>query len=124
MPVLQPADHASFTVGGTTFTSLAAPSRGAAETAAWRLHVQPGTPGTPHRVTREEIIVALAGRAQASINGEVHQLDAGSSLIVPAASTFALGNAGQDAFEAIAMYPVGGQFVVGDADPMTPPWAR
>lgn len=124
MPLLQPADHRSFSLSGTTFTSVAAPSLGTSEIAAWRLHVEPGTVGTPHRITREEILVAISGRAQATVNGDVVDIDAGGSLIVPASSTFALGNPYDGAFEAIAMFPVGGEVIVGDAAPFTPPWAR
>lgn len=123
MPLLHPADYRSFNISGTTFTALAAPSRGASETAAWRLNVEAGTVGTPHRVTREEIVVALSGRAQATVNGQVHDIETGGTLIVPASSTFALGNPFDASFEAIAIYPVGGEVVVGDAAPFTPPWA-
>lgn len=124
MPLLHASDHQSFDIPGTRFTGLAAPSRGSSETATWRLNVQPGTPGTPHRVTREEIFVALAGTAQATLNGEVLEIPAGDTLIVPASSTFALANPYDAPFEAIAIFPVGGEFVVGDAAPFTPPWAR
>lgn len=124
MPLLHPSDHPSFDISGTRFTALAAPSRGASETATWRLHVEPGTTGTPHRVTREEILVALSGMARASVNGEVLEVAAGSTLIVPAASIFAIGNPHDTPFEAIAIFPVGGEVVVGDAAPFTPPWAR
>jgi quercetin dioxygenase-like cupin family protein len=124
MPLLHPADHQTFEIPGTRFTSLAAPSRGASETATWRLNVQPGTPGTPHRVTREEIFVALSGTAQATVNGEVLNVPAGGTLIVPAASTLALGNPFDEPFEAIAIFPVGGEFAMGEAAPFTPPWAK
>lgn len=124
MPLLRPADHPSFHIAGTRFTSLAAPSRGAVETAAWRLHVAPGTVGTPHRVTQEEVIVALSGKAQAVVDGQELVVAAVDSLIVPASSTFALGNPFHDAFDAIAVFPVGGEVIVGDAAPFTPPWAR
>lgn len=124
MPLLHPSDHRTFEIPGTRFTSLAAPSLGTAETSTWRVEVQPGTPGTAHRVTREEIFVALAGRAQATVNGELFDVEAGCTLVVPASSVFALANPHAVPFEALAIYPVGGEVVVGDAAPMTPPWAR
>lgn len=124
MPLLHTSDHRTFNVTGTRFISLATPSRGASETATWRVAVEPGTPGTAHRVTREEIFVALAGRAQATVNGEVLDIEAGCTLIVPASSVFSLANPHEDTFEAIAIFPIGGEVIVGDAAPMTPPWAR
>src|SRR3954467_12872595 len=48
---------------GTRFTSLATPSRGSAETAVWTVEIDPGTPVTPHSLTREEVFVVLDGAA-------------------------------------------------------------
>ena len=77
MPVIHAADARTFSVPGSTFTSLAAPSRGAAETAVWILTIAPGSIGTPHRLTREEVFVATAGRATATIGGHTHEIAAG-----------------------------------------------
>ena len=58
MSCIAPEDAAIFTLHGIEFAGLAAPSRGARETAAWRVRIAPGTPATPHRLTREEGILS------------------------------------------------------------------
>ena len=90
---------------------------------AWRLRLEPGTPATPHRLTREEVLVAIAGRARASIGGAEHDLVAGGAVIVLAETEFALSNPHDAPFEAVAILPVGGQARIGEEAPFTPPWA-
>ena len=64
MPVIDHRSAPCFELGAASFVGLAAPSRGARETSAWRLRLVPdGQPGLVHRVTREEVFVAIAGRA-------------------------------------------------------------
>lgn len=48
---------------GVVFTGLVSPKRGSTDVSAWRVRLEPGTPGAPHRVTREEVFVAIAGEA-------------------------------------------------------------
>lgn len=40
-----------------------------------------------------------------------------------AGSPLALSNAGTQPFRALAVFPVGGQALIGDGDAFTPPWA-
>jgi len=108
---------------GARFHTLASPSLGAEETSVWRVHLEADTPGLPHRVTREEIFVVVSGSATASLDGTAHPLSAGSTLILPAGVELSL-ETGAEALEAIVCLPVGGQGVVGDGEPFTPPWAE
>jgi mannose-6-phosphate isomerase-like protein (cupin superfamily) len=123
MTVISPDPASTFAIPGVTFTGLAAPSRGAQENAVWRLRMLPGTPANPHRLTREEVIVATAGTARVTIDGVESELAEGSAVIVPPDTEFALFNPGDAPFEAIAVLPVGGQAVLAGAPPFTPPWA-
>ncbi len=123
MPVLNPSDSPIFTLPGVTFTGLASPSRGSVETSLWRVRLDPGTPGLPHRLTREEIFLVTAGSANATVGDESHHLTEGCTLIVPPNVDFSLANDGPTAFEAIALMPVGGAAMAGDGAPFTPPWA-
>ena len=56
-------------LGTTRFTSLATPQRGSTTTSVWQVEIAPGTPSTPHALTREEVFVVLAGRAAATWTG-------------------------------------------------------
>ena len=117
------AEHApTFSLPGIEFTGLAAPSRGAMESAVWLVTVAPDTPGATHQLTREEVLVALEGRARATVNGDVYEFAAGSALIVPAFTDFSLENPYASPFRAVAVLPVGGAAIVG-TDSFTPPWA-
>jgi quercetin dioxygenase-like cupin family protein len=123
MPVIHPTDQRRHELHGAQFDALASPSLGSRETSVWRLRLEPDTPGVPHRVTREEIFVVLAGSATAALDGTAHRLAAGSTLVLPAGVELSL-ETGAEQLEAIVCLPVGGQGVIGDGEPFTPPWAE
>jgi|SRR3954451_6537647 mannose-6-phosphate isomerase-like protein (cupin superfamily) len=122
MTVITAEQAPTFEVDGTHVIALAAPSRGAVHTSAWRLTLAPGAASPPHALTREEVFVALRGRLEARYGDRVEEVRAGGALIVPAGETFTLANPGDEPFEAVAMLPVGGQAMVG-GETLTPPWA-
>lgn len=123
MSLITPENAPVFEMSGATFIGLAAPSRGSQDTSAWRVILSPRTPGRPHQVTREEIFVALSGRASVEMNGIRRDFTEGSALVVPAHVPFSIGNDSDEPFEAIAILPVGGAAIVGDAPAFIPPWA-
>jgi quercetin dioxygenase-like cupin family protein len=114
----------TFTIPGLTMTGLAAPSRGATETCVWTLEIAPGTPGTPHSVEREEVFIALAGRAAVELSGRELEFEAGEALIVPAGEIFAIANPHSEPFRAVAATPVGCRAVLPDGERFVPPWAE
>jgi mannose-6-phosphate isomerase-like protein (cupin superfamily) len=122
MPVITNQDAPRFERAGTHVVGLAAPSRGARETSAWRLTLLPGASSPDHTLDREEVFVALAGCARATLDGSAHDVRAGDGLIVPAGVAFTIANEGDEPFEAVACLPVGGSATVA-GEPMTPPWA-
>ena len=123
MPVSTRHDAPTFELPGVRFTTLCAPSRGSTENSVWEVAVEPGVPGTPHRVTREETFVALHGRAVIEVDGQHHELAAGDALVVPAGRTLSLSNPGPQVFRAFAVLPVGGQVEIDGRPPFTPAWA-
>lgn len=123
MSLLTRLNAPTFNLPGICFTTLSSPSRGARENAVWEVSVEPGVAGSPHRLTREETFVALEGSAVVEVDGTRHELAAGNALVVAAGQTLALSNAGPQPFRALAVFPVGGQALVGDGDAFTPPWA-
>jgi quercetin dioxygenase-like cupin family protein len=124
MNIVRKADAPVFHLPGLCVTGLASPSRGAAETCAWHIAIAPGTGGVPHRVTREEIFVALRGTAVARVDQHEQTLRAGDALVVPRDTEFSLANPGGESFEAIVAFPVGGKAITGSDAPFTPPWAE
>ena len=124
MTIIHSTDAPSFEVPGVHFTGLASPKRGARETCAWRVRLDPGTKPTFHRVTREEIFVALAGKAAIHLDGTVHELRAGDAAVIPPDTEFALSNPDEMPFEAVVVLPVGGQAQLPGEAPFTPPWAE
>jgi mannose-6-phosphate isomerase-like protein (cupin superfamily) len=103
---------------------LATPSRGSAETSIWRVEIAPGTPATPHALTREELFLVVAGRARVRIGDSTHQATAGDTIVVPAHTRFEIANESDEPLEAICCQPVGGQAMLDDGQPFTPPWAE
>ena len=124
MPVLNAPAAPTHDLGGTRFTSLATPSRGATDTAVWKVEILPGTPATPHALTREEVFVVLEGKASVRIAGNAGQAEAGDAIVVPPGTEFELANAGAGPLRLLCCLPVGGQARLADGSTFTPPWAE
>jgi len=123
MPIIKSCDAPRFEMHGAVFTGGASPSRGARETCVWRTTIAPSTPGTAHSVDREEVFVAVAGRANVTVDGQPHDVATGDVLVVPANTQFALANPYDEAFEAIVVLPVGGRAKLPSGEAFVPPWA-
>ncbi|BAK34034.1 hypothetical protein MLP_10200 [Microlunatus phosphovorus NM-1] len=125
MSVVQAPSAPTHTLGGTTFTSLATPSRGSTtDNSLWRVQLAPGTTPTPHSLTREEIFLVLRGTADVTIDGVQETALTGSAIVVPSGVPFGLGNDGDEPVELLCCLPVGGQAQLGDGTLLTPPWAQ
>jgi mannose-6-phosphate isomerase-like protein (cupin superfamily) len=124
MPVIPGATAPTFSLPGLVVTGLAAPSRGATETSVWHLVMEPGAPGVAHSMDREEVFVAVAGRALATVGDEETALAAGDALVVPAGRRFSLANPSAEPFRAVVALPVGGRASMPGQAPFVPPWAE
>jgi mannose-6-phosphate isomerase-like protein (cupin superfamily) len=122
MPIIKSSSAPAFELPGLHVVGLASPARGARETSVWRLAIAPGTDGALHSVDREEIFVALAGRATATVGDDTFAVAPGDALIIPAGVPFALANPHAETFEAVAALPVGGRAAYPGGDPFMPPW--
>lgn len=124
MPVLTPSNVPTHAHGPTHFTSLATPSRGGtSDTSVWKVDIAPATPATPHRLTREEVFVVLAGAADVTIGDSRHAVTRGDVIVVPPDTDFALAT-GDQPLSALCCLPVGGQAYLAGGAPFTPPWAQ
>ena len=79
MPVLTTPESPTHRLEGTTFTSLATPSRGSSDLAVWSVEMAPRTLGTPHSRLRpaEEVFVVLEGEASVRLGGETGDRSSG-----------------------------------------------
>jgi quercetin dioxygenase-like cupin family protein len=125
MPVLPAPPDATHELDGARFRSLATPSRGAAETAVWQVEIAPGTPATPHSLTREEVFVVLDGLASVRLDGGDEQV-AGpdAAIVVPPGVDIELANAGATPLRLLCCLPAGGRARTADGAVFTPPWAE
>jgi mannose-6-phosphate isomerase-like protein (cupin superfamily) len=117
------ADAPRFGQDGFDMTGLAAPSRGCSTLSTWRILAAPGAASPVHRLTSDEAFVVVRGELTATLDGEDVVVHAGDSLSVPPGVAFQVANRSAEPFEAIASMAAGGQALVGDAAPFTPPWA-
>jgi quercetin dioxygenase-like cupin family protein len=122
MPIINAAEAPTFDAGGAIITGLASPSRGASETAAWRVRFQADQPSPLHTLDREEAFVVLDGAVTARFAEREETAEAGGALIVPAGEEFSLVAKAAPA-HAVCILPVGGKATTGGAS-FTPPWAE
>jgi mannose-6-phosphate isomerase-like protein (cupin superfamily) len=123
VPVIAAPPVPTHEVGSTRFTTLASPSRGSARTSVWQVELPVGEQPTPHELTDEEIFVVLAGTASVEIDGVAAGAGPGDAIVVPAGVRFALANGGDTNLRLLCCFPVGGQALLPDGEPFTPPWA-
>jgi mannose-6-phosphate isomerase-like protein (cupin superfamily) len=90
----------------------------------WRVELMPGSAGTPHELTAEELFFVVDGHARVRLADEEGQAGPGDCIIVPPNTPFALEALGTSVFTAICCFPVGGRARLADGNEFTPPWAE
>jgi quercetin dioxygenase-like cupin family protein len=122
MAVIAATEAPTFDAPGATITGLASPSRGSADTAAWRVRFDPDRPSPPHSLSREEIFIVLQGAITARFSDREETANAGGALIVAPGEQFTL-VAEREPAEAVCVMSVGGQ-AISEGVSFTPPWAE
>lgn len=124
MPVLTTPESPTHRLEGTTFTSLATPSRGSSDLAVWSVEMAPRTLGKPHSLTREEVFVVLEGEASVRLDGEQATAHPGDAIVVPAGIPFEVANDDDSVLRLLCFMQAGGQAWLADGTLITPPWAQ
>jgi quercetin dioxygenase-like cupin family protein len=124
MPIVRERDAVQHRLHGATFNSFVAPASGSRELCAWRLDVAAGTVGVPHRVSHEEVFLALTGEFSASIDGVISVLRPGEAAFVPAGAMFGLDNTSDAPATAWVTTSVGLEATLPDGSSISPPWVR
>ena len=123
MSVLTAPATPTHDLGGARFTSLATPSRGATDTSVWKVEILPGTPTTPHSLTREEVFVVLEGAASVRIAGNRSHAAASDAIMVPANANSSWPTPVPGRCDCCAVCRSAAKPVSPTAD-FTPPWAQ
>jgi mannose-6-phosphate isomerase-like protein (cupin superfamily) len=124
MSVIHPAATAVYQMHGTSFTSYASPAHGSKELCAWRIEIPGHTQGTPHHVSREEVLYILSGTIRATIGEQSEEAAAGDVILVPAGSRFGVDNLTDEPAIAWVTTSAGFMGVMPDGSWITPPWTR
>jgi mannose-6-phosphate isomerase-like protein (cupin superfamily) len=124
VPVLSAPERPTHSLPGTSFTSLATPSRGSSDLSLWTVEIAPGTPATPHSLTREEVFVVLAGTASVVLDDVAALAQTGDAIVVPAGVAFSLSNDGPGSLRLVCCMAAGGQARLADGSLFTPPWSK
>ena len=122
MAVITATEAPRFVAPGATITGLASPSRGSADTAAWRVRLDPDRPSPPHALSREEIFIVLKGAITARFSDREETATAGGALILAPGEQFTL-VAVREPAEAVCVMSVGGQ-AISEGVSFKPPWAE
>ena len=91
--------------GWPPLQKLANYESGTTATAVWRNWASPGEEVRRHRHDVEEVIVVVAGRMRADLDGETHLLDEGDALVVPPMVWHGFANPGPDDLAIVASFP-------------------
>jgi mannose-6-phosphate isomerase-like protein (cupin superfamily) len=124
MPIVRAPDAVPHRLHGATFHSYAAPATGSTELCAWRLEVGPGTTGTAHVVSREEVLLLLDGVLTVTLDDVTTEVSAGEVVVVPAGSRFRVDNTSGRGAAAWVTTSVGLAATLADGTTISPPWVR
>jgi quercetin dioxygenase-like cupin family protein len=124
MPVVRERDAVAHRMHGAVFHSYAAPARGSAELCAWRLEVESGVTGIPHRVSKEEVFLVLSGAVTVTLDGRAADLAPGDVAVVPAGSSVSVDNHGAGPALLWVTTSVGLEATTADGVVISPPWTR
>lgn len=104
MTVIRDADTRRTQTPNATMTTLASPSLGQAALSMWRVDMAAGASGPLHGIDAEQIWTVVEGAASVEIDGEVTDLVAGDTVIIPADAVRRFSSAASD-FAAIVVAP-------------------
>ncbi len=122
MPVERAADHPTYEIGGNAVISLAAPQRGSADTALFRVELPPGGGLPPHHHDHYDVFTMTAGDATMHLDDEVTEIVAGDAVVVPPDAVHWLEAGANGASIVVTMLAGTRLFREDDGTVVVPPW--
>jgi len=124
MPVERAADHPVHQIGGNEVVSLAAPERGSAETALFRVDLPAGSGLPRHRHDHFDVFTVTAGGGTMHIGDEVAELVVGDAAVVPPDTLHWLDAGSEGASIVVTMLPGTKLIREDDGSVVVPSWVR
>jgi quercetin dioxygenase-like cupin family protein len=121
MPIERAADHPIFELGGNTVTSLAAPARGATESALFRIEVPAGGGLPRHHHDHLDVFTVERGTVTFSLGEDESEMTTGDSGVVPVGVWHHL-VAGRGGATIVVTMLAGTRLVREDGTVTVPPW--
>lgn len=113
------------TPNGNAAAPVATASRGGATAVSLiRQRQAPGGHNPAHWHDREEVMTVLAGAVDVTIDGALHTLETGDTIVVPAEAAHQVRNTGSEPAEWLLVAPAGYRFYRTTGEDATPDWAR
>jgi quercetin dioxygenase-like cupin family protein len=122
VPVEHDRDHPTFEIGGNTVTSYAAPARGSAETALFRIDLPAGAGLPPHRHDHFDVFTVLEGGGEMHLGEHLHPIATGDSVVVPPGDLHWLEAGPEGASIVVTMVPETKLIREADGVEIVPPW--
>lgn len=113
----------TFDLHGVRFTSFAGTAAGAHELAAWRADFPAQTPGQPHTMSAEEVLLVLSGELHLEVGDDAFTVGAGEAALVPAGAALRV-STGAHAASAWVTTRLGMRATMAAGDELAPPWAQ
>jgi quercetin dioxygenase-like cupin family protein len=84
MRVIRHAESRRTETPNAVMTTLASPTQGGAGQAVWRVDMRPGQQGPPHAIDTDQVWTVLGGGATFELEGDVHDIEPGDTIVIPA----------------------------------------
>ena len=114
----------TFETPNATMRTYASAELTGSDVAVWAVEMAPGAAGPLHSADREQVLVVVAGRLDATIEGSEQTLEPGGSAILPAGVERRLVNASDEPLTMLVCSRPGGQATGAGKDPVPIPWAQ
>lgn len=123
MPFVHTTDTTTHDMHGARFTAVATTALGSTDMCVYRVELPAGTPGLPHTVSHEAVVVVLDGQVQFQLGDDTTTLAQGEAAVVPPGQLMSVNTTAQPA-TIMTSTKLGFQATMTDGSRLTPPWSR
>ena len=123
LPIQLSAARTTETPAASMHTYASPTTTPAAPISVWRTEMAPDATGPVHSIDVTHVVVVLAGRLDATVDGHEVRATPGDCVVLDAGVARQLA-AGPEGVVTVTAAPAGSRAVAGAAEPVTVPWAN